>query len=102
MTKAAFTKTLSKVDATIMRLARLRQNSIIGAILVGAGWALAGLALRAAASSFYGAISGFIILLPAVILAALSAGRVGGWTAMAACLLGGWAVVTLPTPTPCT
>lgn len=99
MTTAAFPQTLSKVDALIMRLARLRQNSIVGSVLVGAAWALAGLGLRAAASSFYGAISGFIILLPAVIVAAVSAGRIGGWTAITACLLGGWAVVELTAPT---
>ena len=98
MSKTAFPKALSGADAMVLRLTLLRQKSVVGAILVGMAWALGGLAVRAAAASFYAEISGFIILLPAVILAGISAGRAGGWSAVACCLLGGWAVVVMTTP----
>lgn len=98
MSRAAVGKALSGVDAFLMRLPRLTQKSTLGAVLIGVVCAVIGLAVRAAAARYYAEISGFIILLPAVILAAVSAGRAGGWAALATCLAGGWAVVVLTTP----
>jgi len=62
-------------------------------ILTGVAWAAAVLFVRAAASAFYGDVTGFMILLPGVILASLSAGRVAGIIALVACLLGGWTIL---------
>ncbi|WP_235562739.1 PAS domain S-box protein [Brevundimonas sp. Root1423] len=61
-------------------------------VLVGLAFAAASLALRWALSGFYGQISGFIILLPGVVLAALAAGRVAGVTTVVASLFGGWII----------
>lgn len=56
------------------------------------------LAVRWALGFFYGGLTGFMILLPAVIVAALAAGRAGGVTAVVACLVGGWLVVGIDAP----
>ena len=61
--------------------------------LIGLGCALVALLIRAALNGFYGNITGFMILLPAVIVASLTAGRLAGVVATFACLFGGWLVV---------
>ncbi len=60
--------------------------------LTGLAFAAVGLAVRWAAQAFYGEVTGFIILLPAVVLAALAGGRIAGLTATISCLLGGWII----------
>jgi PAS domain S-box-containing protein len=65
--------------------------------LIGLGCAAVGLLIRAALNGFYGNITGFMILLPAVIVASLTAGRIAGVVATLACLVGGWLVVGLDT-----
>jgi len=64
-------------------------------VLIGLGCAAAILLVRMALAAFYGDVTGFMILLPGVIAAALAGGRTAGLTALAACLFGGWAVVGL-------
>jgi PAS domain S-box-containing protein len=61
-------------------------------VLIGLGFAAAALIVRWAGQAFYGPVTGFIILLPAVALAALTGGRAAGISATLACLLGGWIV----------
>ncbi len=85
------------VGTAVTRLARVKSRGWRGSLLIGVGTAAAGLIVRAALSGFYGSNTGFMILLPAVIVASLAAGRVAGVTAMLACLFGGWAVVGLDT-----
>ncbi len=79
-------------DAVLGRLARSRPGPWWANLLIGAGFAAAALFVRWAGQAFYGQVTGFIILLPAVILAALTGGRVAGVAATVVCLLGGWVV----------
>jgi PAS domain S-box-containing protein len=65
---------------------------------LGIACAAAMLAIRGSLSALYGDLTGFMILLPAVIVASLAAGRIGGLSATAACLAGGWAIVGLDVP----
>ncbi len=60
--------------------------------LTGLAFAAGGLIVRWAGQAFYGEVTGFIILLPSVVLAALAGGRVAGAVATTASLLGGWAL----------
>lgn len=79
-------------DVVLARLARAPRRPWWRNALTGLAFAAAGLFVRWAGQAFYGEVTGFIILLPAVILAALTGGRVAGLVATAACLLGGWVV----------
>ena len=83
------------VGAAVTRLARVQTRVWWVSLLIGVVTATAGLIVRAALSGFYGSNTGFMILLPAVIVASLAAGRVAGISAMLTCLLGGWVVVGL-------
>ncbi|HEY1225313.1 MAG TPA: PAS domain S-box protein [Brevundimonas sp.] len=84
---------LVDIDAGLVWLARIERRPAWVNILVGVGAACAALAVRWALAPLYGSVTGFMILLPAVVLAALAAGRLAGAVAAVACLLGGWAVV---------
>ena len=77
------------------RLARIRPRAWWASVLIGIVSAVVVLAIRGGLSTFYGGVTGFMILLPAVIVAALAGGRVAGVTALLACLFGGWVVVGL-------
>lgn len=92
--KAFFTRYLD-ADHSLLALARLKRGSIGARILIGVIGAGAALLLRAAGAAFYGEITGFMILLPGVILAALAGGRLSGATAVIVALIGGWGVVKL-------
>ncbi|KQY86527.1 PAS fold family protein [Brevundimonas sp. Root1423] len=92
MSGAGFPKHLSSADAALSGLARIPPRPWWINILIGLAFAALVLALRWALSGFYGQISGFIILLPGVVLAALAAGRLAGATTVVAALLGGWAI----------
>ncbi|WP_226635307.1 PAS domain-containing protein [Brevundimonas poindexterae] len=77
-------------DAMLARLARTPPPGIVQSIVIGLLAAAAGLAVRLALSTFYEGVTGFMILLPAVVLAALAGGRIAGGVAVMVCLLGGW------------
>ena len=81
------------VDAGVTRLARVRPRPWWASMLIGVACAVVMLLIRKALSAFYADITGFMILLPAVIVAALAGGRVAGLTALAVSLFGGWFVV---------
>ncbi len=81
------------IHAAVTRLARLQTRSWWVSMLIGAGCAAVALVIRGTLSGFYANVTGFMILLPAVIVASLAAGRLAGLTATASCLLGGWLVV---------
>ena len=85
------------ISSAVTRLARLKNLSWWMSILVGVACAAAGLMIRGVLSGFYANVTGFMILLPAVIIAALAAGRLAGLTATVACLSGGWLVVGFDT-----
>ena len=95
MDAAAFLRRVSDADASLLRLARARADNAWRAMLIGLLWAAVMLLIRFAAASFYQEISGFVILLPGVILAALAGGRIAGLTSMFACLTGGWLLINL-------
>ncbi len=79
-------------EAVLARLARSLAGPWWHSVLIGLGFAAAALFVRWAGQAFYGQVTGFIILLPAVALAALTGGRTAGIAATLACLLGGWIV----------
>lgn len=79
-------------DAALTALARVPPRPWWVNVLIGLGFAAAVLALRWALASVYGNVTGFMILLPGVVLAGLAAGRLAGITAVVAALFGGWAV----------
>jgi PAS domain S-box-containing protein len=81
------------VGAVVTRLARVKTRSWWVCLLVGVVAAGAALTIRGALSGFYGNVAGFMILLPAVIVASLAAGRLAGVTATVVCLFGGWLLV---------
>lgn len=79
-------------EAVLARLARVHARPWWQGVLLGLAFAAAGLAIRWAGNAFYGNVTGFIILLPAVTLAALTGGRIAGFSATLACLFGGWVI----------
>ena len=81
------------IDAGVTRLARVRARQWWVQGLIGLGAAVGMLAVRWALGAFYGELTGFMILLPAVIIAALAGGRLAGVVALVSCLFGGWLVV---------
>ncbi|MGV8928683.1 MAG: PAS domain S-box protein [Brevundimonas sp.] len=81
------------IRAAVTRLARVKTRAWWVSVLVGAGCAAVMLAVRANLGFFYGNVTGFMILLPAVIVASLAAGRLAGVSATLSCLFGGWLVV---------
>lgn len=83
---------MSDADSALTGLARIPRQPWWVNILIGLAFAAAVLAVRWALAGLYGNVTGFIILLPGVILASLAAGRVAGLTAVIAALLGGWVV----------
>ncbi len=83
------------VDAGITRLARVRPQSWWASALIGFACAVAMLLLRMALHGFYADFTGFMILLPAVIMAALAGGRTAGFVSVFTCLFGGWALLWL-------
>ena len=93
MNAAALFKRMTDTDAAMVWLARVRPKSFGLNILIGIAAALVMLGVRWAFSAFYGDLTGFMILLPAVIVAALAGGRTAGFAATAAALAGGWMLV---------
>jgi PAS domain S-box-containing protein len=89
----AFLRRIMNTDAGLLRLARARPVSPWRSALIGVFWAVAVLLVRASLAAFYKDVTGFMILLPGVVLAALSAGRIAGMTSVIACLGGGWLLV---------
>ena len=75
-------------EAGLASLARRPVAPVWGSLLIGLAGAALALVVRWAASGLYGHISGFMILLPGVVLAALAGGRIAGFTATLACLVG--------------
>ena len=85
-----FLRDIRGADAILTRLATVRPAPLWASLLIGLAWALLFLMLRAGLSTFYSGITGSTILLPGVILAALTAGRAAGFAATVASLLGAW------------
>lgn len=90
-----------RIDAGVTRLARLPALAWWQSVLIGAVCAAAMLGLRQLLSMGHGEITGFMILVPGVILASLAAGRIAGLTAVIVGLTGGWLIldVNLSGPT---
>lgn len=78
----------------LARVAR-RRATPVQAVGLGLTAAAAVLLLRWALAAAYGEAAGFMILLPAVIVATLAAGPLSGLTALGACLGGGWLLLAL-------
>ena len=85
------------IGSAVTRLARVKSRPWWVSVLVGTAAAAVMLAVRANLGFFYGNVTGFMILLPAVIIASLAAGRLAGLTATVSCLVGGWLVVGFST-----
>ena len=80
------------IDAGLTRLARARPRAWWASGLIGVGCAACMLLVRAGLSGFYGNVSSFMILLPAVVVAALTGGRTAGVVAVFVSLFGGWVI----------
>ena len=93
MSATALFKRVMDTDAAMEWLARVRPKSVGTGILIGVAAAVVMLGVRWALSAALGDITGFMILLPAVILAALAGGRTAGFAATATALAGGWLLV---------
>lgn len=93
MSAAAFFKRMLNADGALLALARLRPRSLLARLVAGLVCALAALAIRGALSAWYGGSTGFVVMLPGVLLAALAAGRLAGFVSLAACLAGGCILV---------
>ncbi|MEY4556565.1 MAG: hypothetical protein RL093_1684 [Pseudomonadota bacterium] len=83
------------ISAAVTRLARVKTRPWWVSLLVGVVCAIAILTVRAGLESVYRGLAGFMILLPAVIVASLAAGRLAGLTATLSCLAGGLALLSL-------
>ncbi|MGQ2992297.1 MAG: PAS domain S-box protein [Brevundimonas sp.] len=81
------------VDLGIARIARAPDPPWWGAALLGFGCALVMLTVRIALDELHGSATGFMILLPAVMVAALAGGLRSGMVALMACLVGGWTIL---------
>ncbi len=88
---SAYTRQWSGV--ALSSLARFEPGPWWARLLIGVGFAVAALIVRFALSSLYGGVTGFMVLIPGVLLAALAAGRLGGLAAVATALAGGWWIV---------
>lgn len=86
------------VDQGVARMARAPDMPWWGAALAGIGCALVMLAVRKGLEGLYGDVTGFMILLPAVMIAGLTGGVVAGLVAVAVCLAGGWVIFGLSLP----
>lgn len=63
--------------------------------MVGLGFSGLALVLRVLLNPVFGDITGFAIMLPAVMLAALAAGTLGGLVAVTVALIGAWGVIAV-------
>jgi PAS domain S-box-containing protein len=88
---------IAGIDRWLIGLARLSAPSLFRRVILGAGFAVAALIVRAAASALYGEVTGFAILLPAITLAALAGGWTAALVALFICTGGGWLIVGLTT-----
>ncbi|WP_426023964.1 PAS domain S-box protein [Brevundimonas sp. PWP3-1b1] len=95
MSAGAFLRRIADTDRWLIGLSRLAAPSLFARVMIGIGFALAGLIVRACASPIYGEVTGFAILLPAVSLAALAGGWTAALVALAACIGGGWTILAL-------
>jgi PAS domain S-box-containing protein len=84
---------LNNADFGVTRLARMRPRGVFASVVIGLLGAALALGIRLALSGFYGDVTGFMILIPGVILAALAGGRIAGVVATLACLAGGWIMI---------
>ncbi|MBP8063060.1 MAG: PAS domain S-box protein, partial [Brevundimonas sp.] len=85
------------IGAAVTRLARVKSRPWWISALVGVVCAIGMLTVRTGLEGFYRGLAGFMILLPAVIVASLAAGRLAGLTATLTCLTGGLALLSLNT-----
>ena len=84
------------VDQCVSQIARVRSLNGWGSALLGMGCAVAMLGVRLVLDEAYGGATGFMILLPAVMIAALAGGLTAGLSAAVACLVGGWLLIVNP------
>ena len=92
LNEKVFLRDIRGADGLLVRLATVRPQPLWVTLLIGLAWASGGLLIRASMASFYSGIAGSTILLPGVILAALTGGRVAGFVATLASLFGAWFV----------
>ena len=93
MNAAALFRRVTDTDAAMVWLARVRPKSFGLNIGIGIAAALVMLGIRWAFSAYYGDLTGFMILLPAVIVASLAGGRTAGFAATTVALIGGWLLI---------
>jgi len=94
LSASAFPNGIRGTDALLARLAAVRPQPLWRTMLIGLAWTAASLLIRASLSGLYSSsgIAGTTMLLPGIILAALTAGRTAGFVATLASLLGAWTI----------
>jgi PAS domain S-box-containing protein len=81
----------------IFRLAALSRERGVGhALLVGIAGAAVGVLIRLSLQGVYGSSPGLMLYLPGILMAALWAGRLAGFTALALAVISAWIFTTLP------
>ena len=81
----------------IFRLAALSRERGAGhALLVGIAGAAVGVLIRLSLQGVYGSSPGLMLYLPGILMAALWAGRLAGFTALVLAVISAWTFTTLP------
>ncbi len=89
-------KTERPAERIIRRIALSRERGKSHALLIGLAGGAAGLLIRLSLQGVYGSSPGLMLMLPGILVAALWAGRLAGFSALALCVAGAWLLTTLP------
>ncbi|MFN3535932.1 MAG: hypothetical protein ACK4Y4_00615, partial [Brevundimonas sp.] len=85
-----------EADRIFRRVALSRDRGPGHALLVGVAGAAVGILIRLSLQGVYGGASGLMLYLPGILLAALWAGRLAGFTALILGIATAWGLTLLP------
>jgi len=83
-------------DRIFRSIALSRDRGAGHAVLIGVAGAAVGILIRMAMQGVYGGASGLMLYLPGILLAALWAGRIAGFTALVLAIVTAWSMTILP------
>jgi PAS domain S-box-containing protein len=85
-----------EADRIFRRVALARDRGPGHALLVGVAGAAVGILIRLSLQGVYGGASGLMLYLPGILMAALWAGRLAGFTALILAIATAWGMTVLP------